>query len=259
MGAILIGSKAIDHLFPDELGRQPKDVDWIATTDRAADFTREGGDVFSHPSLDEWVGVGTRFATLDELYTLKVSHSYWELKNGSWDKHIHDLRFLKARGAQLLPELHATLYKVWTELHGPKRTNLSMDKGAFFQDAVKRIYDHDSIHESVAYGESAMYNQILREGSTVDVDPKKMWALSFDDLVLLFREEVYATALERILIPTDYRASPGAAYRWSLRRTITSLTKGKSARFIVENFEDFAIPDDYLSRHHDKRDRLIKL
>jgi hypothetical protein len=86
-----------------------------------------------------------------------------------------------------------------------------------------------------------------------------MWGLSHEDLVKLFREEVYATALERIVIPKDYRCSPGAAYRWALRRTITSLTKGKSAQFILENFEEFAIPDDYVSRHLANKSRLVRL
>jgi hypothetical protein len=224
------------------------------------------GDVFSHPLLDDWIGDGKRVATVDELYTLKVSHIYWELKNGSWDKHVFDMRYLKRHGASVIPDLHKTLYAVWTEIHGPKKSTLAMEKEDFFKDAVKRIYDHDSIHDSVAFGEAALYNKILKDGSTVDVDSGKMWSLSWEDLVRLFREEVYATALERILVPTNYRCSAGAAYRWSLRRTITSLTKGKSARFIVENFEEFANPyvvlgepDNYLERHLANRDRLVKL
>jgi len=258
VGSVIVGSLAIDHHFPGEL-RKPKDVDLFVSSDRRDCFSGREGDVFSHPSLDEWIGVRHRWATPDEIYTLKVSHSYWELKNGSWDKHIYDLRFLKRKGAHLDLLLHDQLYSLWKELHGPKRTNLSMEKGAFFKDAVTRIYDHDSIHESVAYGETAMYNLVLKEGSTVDIDSRKLWSLGFDNLVRLFREEVYATALERILIPRDYKASPGAAYRWALRRTITSLTKGRSARFIVDNFDQFALPDDYVARHLAKRDRLIKL
>jgi hypothetical protein len=258
MGSVVIGSRAMDRMFPGELGRKPKDTDFIVSFNEEV-LVPPGSDVFSHPSLDEWVGRRDRWSSIDELYTIKLSHSYWELKNGSWNKHIFDLRWLKRRGAKLLPSLHDTLYLVWEELHGAKRTNLSMDKDSFFKDAVVRIYDHDSIHDSVAYGTEALYNSILRDGSTVDVDPKKMWSLSHSDLVLLFREEICATALERILIPSGYKASPGYAYRWALRRTITSLTKGKSARFILENFVEFALPDNYLKRHLLKQNRLVRL
>jgi len=258
MGNVVIGSTAMYYHFHKEV-REPKDLDLIVSSSNRPDYIGMGMDIYSHPSLDTWVGEGHRVATIDELYTIKVSHSYWELKNGSWDKHISDLRFLKKKGAHLDLLLHNELYAVWSYLHGPKRTNLSMEKDDFFQDAVTRIYDHDSIHESVAYGEEALYNQVLRDGSTVDIDPQKMWGLGYDNLIRLFREEVYATALERVLIPRNYKASPGAAYRWSLRRTITSLTKGRSARFIVDNFDQFAQPEDYLSRHLKKKDRLIKL
>jgi hypothetical protein len=256
VASVIIGSTATKRHFPD-FPREPKDFDAVVPSFTAGAW--KGYDFFSHPTLDDWIGSGDRVATVDELYTLKVSHAYWELKNGSWEKHVFDMRYLRRHGAQLIPDLHAKFYRVWAETHGPKRTNLAMEKGEFFKDAVVRIYDHDSIHDSVAYGEVAMYNQILKEGSTVDVDSQKMWALCHQDLVRLFREEVCATALERIVIPRDYRCSPGSAYRWALRRTITSLTKGKSARFIAENFEEFAIPDDYVSRHLSKKDRLIKL
>lgn len=258
MSSVVVGSVAARHHF-SSFPRQSKDVDVFATTDHGLS-SGDGFDVFSHPWLDSWIEDRcSGYATVDELYTIKLSHSYWELKNGSWDKHIFDMRWLKRNGAQLIPELHDTLYKVWEEKHGKKKTTLQMEKDEFFTDAVKREFDHDSLHRTVAFNDEAMYERILRDGSTVDVDPKKLWDLSHEDLVLLFREEIAATALERIMIPTNYRYSPGAAYRWSLRRTLTSLTKGKSARFIAENFEDFAIPDDYMSRHYARKDRLIKL
>ena len=256
MAHVIIGSAAAQLRLPD-WPRHRQDLDIFVTTD---DHFHYSADIYRHPLLDRWIRDRSDvFATVDELYTIKLSHSYWELKNGSWDKHIFDMRWLKSRGANLLPTLHDTLYKVWEEKHGVKRTNLQMDKGSFFKDAVTRIYDHDSIHDSVAFGDRALYESILKDGSTVEVDNRKMWALPFDQLVLLFGEEVAATALERILIPTNYKYSPGAAYRWALRRTITSLTKGKSARFILENFESFAKPDDYLQRHLMKKDRLVKL
>lgn len=261
-GALIVGSTAIKHHFPD-FPREPKDLDALVSTGYSCDIS---GDLFSHELLDELIVPGTNVATVNFLYTLKVSHSYYELKNGSHDKHIFDMRWLKRRGAQLDLDLHQKLYKVWTEIHGKKKTTISMEKGEFFKDAVTRIYDHDSLHSSVAFHGEAMYERILKDGSTVDVDSAKMWALSHEDLVRLFREEVYATALERILVPTNYHASAGAAYRWSLRRTLTSLTTGRSARWIAENFEEFANPyvvlgepDDYLARHHKNKDRLIRL
>lgn len=250
---LIIGSTAIQH----HLGftRDPKDLDIFSPHEISH------AEVFWHPRLAEWIDPATdRFATLDELYTLKVSHAYWELRNGSWNKHMADVVTLKQAGAKLIPDVHDLLYSVWLETHGRKRVNLNMNAATFFADAVKRKYDHDSIHASVAYGDEPLYIRTLKDGETVAVDMAKVWAMSFEDQVKLFREEVYATALERLMIPNDYRYSPRKAYAWALRRTITSLTKGRSARFIVENFDTFRVPDiDYVARHRANSDRLIPL
>jgi len=83
--------------------------------------------------------------------------------------------------------------------------------------------------------------------------------LTFEEQVMLFREEICATALERWMIPTKYKYSPGLAYKRALVKTITSLTKGKSARFIVTNFEHFMKPHDYMSIHYSKQHKLLPL
>jgi hypothetical protein len=261
--ALIIGSTAMNHLFNNEV-REPKDYDYFAkpTQNVPAWITGQASDVFWH---DSWNGTrldlsGINMATLDELYTIKVSHAYWELNNGSWDKHMADILFLKNKGAKLDMDLHKLLYPVWVETHGAKKMNLAQAAGNFFADAVVRIYDHDSIHDSVAFGERPLYEAILKDGQSVDIDPDKLWVgMDFDTQVKLFREEIAATALERWMIPRNYRFSPGLAYKLALKKTITSLTKGKSARFIVTNFEHFMKPHDYMAIHRSKMDKLLPL
>jgi hypothetical protein len=256
---LVVGSTALKFWFPENC-REPKDLD-VFTDENSANF-QENAEIFWDDQLLEWFREDTyRHMTPDELYTLKVSHSFWELKNGSWDKHIADIIFLQNHGAKLIPELHSLLYRIWERKHGKKVMSLAQEEQEFFKDAVPRIYDHDSIHYSVAYSPGhPIYEEVLRDGATVDVDPKKMWGLAHDDLVMLFREEIYATALERLMIPKNYRFSRGRAYKWALRRTITSLTKGRSARFIVENIQEFINPDmDYVSHHLENKHYLILL
>ena len=266
----IIGSTALKHWFPE--AREPGDVDALRGEYDPYPITESisaGGqtymvlpnaDVYRHLSFAPYFDF-PHVATPDELYTIKVSHSFWELPNRSWSKHMADLLFLKRKGAKLIPDLYAALYKVWEEKHGRKKVNLQMEADDFFRDAVKRVYDHDSLHRSVAYTPGKpLYESILSEDRSVAMDMAKLKALPYDDQVRLFREEIYATALERKLVPTNYAISPGAAYIWALRRTITSLTKGWSALFIVENFDVFRRPDvDYLARHLANRDRLIRL
>jgi hypothetical protein len=257
MRHLIIGSKALFYYTPT---RTVKDWDWFGDQEYAIP---EGwkGDQFWHDSFDEWIPEGThRVATLDELYTIKMSHSHWDIPGGSWGKHIADILTMKAMGAKIDEGLYKLLYKVWEEKHGKKVMKLDQDKTEFFDDAVRRTYDHDSLHESVAFGDSPIYEEILRDGASVDIDPRKLWALPHHRIVQLFTEEICVTALERIVIPRNYRVSPGYAYQWALRRTVTSLTKGKSSRFILDHIEEFIKPDpDYVKRHKSKADRLVKL
>lgn len=261
MRSLIVGSHALKAL--GVCNREPKDIDWWCDGRVGEMTSAQGGiDHLWHESFAQFIPDtnSTQYATLDQMYTIKLSHSHWEIPNGSWHKHIYDMRALKGHGAKLDLGLYRILYKVWEEMYGKKVMNLDQDKSEFFDDAVRRTYDHDSLHASVAYGDHPIYEEILKDGATVDIDPVKMWALSHNQLVRLFREEIYVTALERLVIPRNYKTSAGAAYLWALRRTITSLTKGKSSRFILENFEDFAIPDpSYVQRHLDNSSKLVKL
>ena len=251
----LIGSTAIKYHFPD-FPREPQDVDYFSPKKLIGPDGGKKVETFWHEDLQgAFSGI---IADPDELYTIKVSHAFWELKNGTWSKHMMDVLFLQSKGAKLIPELYKILYKVWEDTHGKKKVNLEADPETFFNDKiVKRVYDHDSIHESVAYYDRPLFERILRDDSDVAVDKSKWDAMDHEDKLKMVREEIYATALERKLVPSDYTSSPGAAYNWTLRKTITSLTKGWFALFVVENFKDLTKADvDYVKRHKDNAHKL---
>ena len=262
--AMPVGSWPLNQIVGGGPIRSPKDFD-IWTNDPSFPDTYDGLRVekFWHDGLVEFFNnrpTDLVWPDLDELYTIKASHSGWALRNGSWDKHMSDLVILKQQGAKLQDDQFARLYKVWEDVHGKKVINLQQDKDEFFTDAVTRIYDHDSIHDSVAYDDEPMYVQTLKPGSTVDVDMRYIKNMPFNDKIKLFREEVYATALERYLIPADYQYSPRKAYHLALKKTITSLTKGWSSKFLIENYDIMRNPDvDYVATHKSKQHKLIRL
>lgn len=252
MSTLVIGSHAMWNLGVGN--RVPKDYDVFSDCPTSAE------DHFWHESFREWIGSGYRVATLNELYTIKISHAQWDLANNTWEKHVYDIVQLKRAGAVLDVELHKLLYKVWEQEHGVKVMDLDQDKRAFFDDAVRRTYDHDSLHDSVAYGEFPIYTEVLKDGAEVDIDMKKLKALPLKRFVALIKEEIFVTALERIVIPKDYDVSPGAAYWWAFRRTATSLTKGWTARTILDNAELFLTPgSDYIQHHKDKSHKLVEV
>ena len=256
---ILIGSEALRKYV--DIKREPKDIDFF-TDGNALPLVRDQYKIetFSHPELDRWFLGEERTATLDELYTIKVSHIFWELKNKSWEKHAHDIILMEKAGAVLDLGLYTVLYKIWEERHGKKQVNLNQTPEDFFNKRVSRIYDHDSIHDSVAYYSEPLFNRILRDGSAVAVDINKWNDLSLSDKIKTVREEVYATALERQVIPSGYTGSPRAAYHWALKKTLTSFSKGWFALFIATHLAELWNPEiDYVARHKENSHKLIKL
>lgn len=255
MTVTLIGSRAMAMHCPD--ARTPSG-DWDYHSDEPVRFRflGERWDVFVDPRLGAWSW--RAIATLDELYTLKISHSFWEI-NGSdnWNKHAADIIFLERKGASFLRPLYDILLPIWKERYKRNPTNLNQSAARFFDDAVNRKYDHDSVHESIAYGERPLFESILREGSDVAVDNEKFWAMDHATQIRLVREEIYATALERKLIPHVYKGSPRAAYHWALRRTATSLFKGEWALFLMLNLDELMKPDcNYMARHLESTQKL---
>jgi hypothetical protein len=252
---VLIGSRAMKYWFGESYNRIPHDIDYFST-DKV-----EGAETFWHPKLSEYKWQHDGIATPIELYTIKVSHAFWFHGDRKWWKHMYDVKFLQDKGyGYIVPELYDILYAIWEERHGKKKAFLNTTPEDFFNPSVHRIYDHDSIHASIAYYDRPLFEKILKDGADVMVDKGKFDALVYEDKLKLVREEVYATALERVLIPKNYVPSPRAAYNYAMRKTITSFSKGWFPLFIVLHWSELYKPDvDYLRIHLDNKDKLITL
>lgn len=261
----LVGSRAIQLHFP-EFRRGSPGSDWDFFTDcvvGSEPHVSDKVDIFEDVRLRKWPW--TEIATPDELYTIKLSHMFWEI-NGStenWNKHCYDAIFLQRQGCKFIPELYDLLFPIWKDLHGGRKAKLrGASKNGFFKDAVTRKYDHDSLHRSVALAADGvpMYEKILKPGSEVDCSWELFEALTHDEKLDLCREEIYVTALERILVPNDLRADARRAYHWSLRRVLTSLFTGKWALFVALNLDELFVPNvDYRALHQENAHKLILL
>lgn len=266
MKPILVGSRAMRHWFPNF--REPHDTDWLFH--KAMPQTDGRVETFWDQAIEdnyEWLADNCvahedyLIATDDFLYTLKVSHAFWTLKNGSWRKHMNDIRWLQMNtDVRFDHSIYEIFYPIWEKRYGKKRANLNVSAEDFFTKTVDRTYDHDSIHASVAYYHRPLFNEILRLGSDVAVSRDRFNALSMEKKLRLVREECYATALERQIIPSDYKYPPNRAYRWALMKTITSFSKGWFPLFIVLNYSKLTAPDvDYVKVHRDNAEKLVLL
>lgn len=248
----LIGSKAITAYFGDEF-RDTSFSDWDYQSDEgdyAVPPYLKDADVYVDSRLAQWKWGA--IATPDEMLTMKVSHGYWDV-HGTWYKHAKDIIFLKNHLADFIPELHDILKPIWAD-NQKKKNTLSLDKtkAEFFDDNVTRKYVHDSVHRSVAYNDRPWFEQLLKPGSEVLCDTQKFLSLPLPSRIEAIREEIYVLALERIVIPKDYKASPMYAYRWALKQVATNLFKGAWALEVLLNLDKLINPDvDFIARHRE--------
>jgi len=230
---ILIGSKAIKHWFPD-FPREPKDTDYAVL--EVPKWTPElAGRVeyLINPIIGGLRGV----ANPDVLYTLKMSHTVgWKLENGSWDKHVWDIQWLKNKGCTLNRPLFDKLYRYWETIHGPnKRSDLDMSAEDFFDNAVGFPIPHDDLHEMLIthpYFEGQKeptYKKILI--GEVDVSMEKFNNLNEKEKINVVIEEVMVMATERFK-DLDY---PFAHHRM-LKKFIREHAKMDEAIWILENW-----------------------
>lgn len=253
---MIFGSTAARFWFPDF--REPKDLDILSPLE-------------PNPTKEVqyyWYGASSQYI-LDNnkhpeyvdpefLYTLKAAHANF---NVFWEKTMGDIVFFQRKGLQIHDELYKLAAADFKALYG-KRHAEAMLKGktsiTFFQDAVPRKYIHDSIHEAVAYYDSPLYERILKGDGTVACSKEKFEALSFEDQLRLVKEEVFVTALERFLIPEEFRYSTQRAYWLSLKKLITTMSSGWFSRFIIGNYDALAVnKDNYVKTFNDNSHKLI--
>lgn len=182
------------------------------------------------------------YATPDALYTIKCSHFGWNIK---WDKTLQDILWFKHKGCKLIPELYYLLKDYWKQEHGNKEfLSLNKDSKEFFHDKVTYLFPHDDLHQYVA-NNNPVYKKCLKDGQDVLIDKNKFDNMSHEDKVKMFKEEIAVIAAERWLINPYWRGKVSwvRAWRYSLQKTITNLTKNWATDFIIFHLEDFIKPD----------------
>jgi len=247
---ILVGSLALSwwcrlHDIPFDRKYDP-DVDvWV---NKGEEYGLEGCDVSEIPKeimdmIPTHEGPFYHTATLDALYTIKLSHMGWDIQ---WDKHKSDVLFMRKIGAWLIPQLYDALVEYWKKEHGNKDyLSLYKSKEEFFNDHVEYVFDHDFLHDLVAHPYVPVYRLVLRDGHGVAIDQNKFEDLPYRLKLRMFREEISVIAAERWLINprTSGKIHWMKAYNMALKKTVTSLTKNWATDFILQNLEYFVVPE----------------
>jgi hypothetical protein len=206
------------------------------------------------------------------LALIKRSHLY---DPADWHKHVADYHVLRASiiAASIKPEHRAAgeqRLSEWRAQHPGDRGSNSMriPNADFFANtraALIRAYDHDDLHQATCYGERPLYQQLKDDPSLAYVFGRHFEALSHLERIRLVREETYAIALERVVIPSielDRPWDADRAFLHALRRICTNLTTGWFRDFAIENYPEICKYDtNFVGRFLDAlaRDEVRRL
>jgi hypothetical protein len=115
---------------------------------------------------------------------------------------------------------------------------LNVNKGDFFaNDGINYIYDHDSIHVSVANGKTPAYFSFLFDGEDIKCSKEKWDKLDEKIKLNAVIEESMVLALERHQIPNNFRPEPYKSYRIALQSICTYVTSGWFREYAWENYD----------------------
>lgn len=246
---MIIGSQALKYHFPD-FPREPKDIDIVAFDEfdkqdliRIHKGCSQKIEVLINSTLLNWFKIKGGVPSIchaDELYTLKISHSFWKLENGSWDKHIYDIQWLKEKGCKFIPELFYKLFNYWEEIHGKRKASkLDMSAEDFFNNAINCELDHDYIHSVLITHPyfkqtSPTYTKVLKDGCEVDVDEGKFNLLTEEEKFNLAFEEIAVMAFEPRFPKNMYWKRK---YKRMLDKFITSHCPIWEGIWIIQNYK----------------------
>lgn len=184
-------------------------------------------------------GIDVMFPGMDVLYAIKRSHAHcpqnW-VKTMLWleqtakrypiDTNILRSSFFKARKDEASSRKHTT---------GKVKLNVPNEK-FFMHSQHLRKYDHDSIHEAIAFYDRPLYERCKEDLSSAFVSEKLFRsALSRTQQYQMAQEEIMVIALERFIIPR-LTTFPLIAYRKAYEKLTTSMTDGWFNDFLIDNF-----------------------
>lgn len=252
MKPVLVGSRALAYWLPEFTPRENADWDFLmgdegSVNDLDLQFPRLEvhwfNELNNYDVVNEFRVKTPEFdynvMSLEGLALMKRSH-LWRAYN--FDKHItmyHKYLAPYARWddptwCKLLKER----IKLTKQAYPQRNPSLDQTNKDFFDDAVKKVFDHDWIHELVAY-----YDRPLFERLKYDDKFDKAWCekdlweqFTPEDKNRCVAEEAHVIACERFMIPNDWNFAPKRAYFMTVNKVCTTLTSGWFRDHAINNF-----------------------
>jgi hypothetical protein len=243
---VLIGSRALNFWFPKFQIKNETDWDIISSEPiigsehHPADFlnNQELANRFASDHVVRFNGYSVKVMNLDGLALIKRSHLWRTL---SFQKHITHYHkwlfpfFPKNQDDLVLYHERTNLTKKEFSRGSP---SLMKSKQKFFEDAITKIYDHDWLHELVAFKDTPLYLQMLKDPNLVWCEQEKWNQFTQEEKLKCVLEEVYVITLERFLLVPDNKVPQKLAFLKSLEKVCTTLCSGWFRDFALDFYPD---------------------
>ena len=170
----------------------------------------------------------------------------------------HDLR-AHVRDSDALPTERAAYERRAQEIAARAapvhRVSMRVPNETFFRGYSRdeiRLYNHDDLHRTTCYYDIPLYLKLKDEPELAYIPKCNFDRLGPEDQVRLVREECFAIALERVVIPAEalgVRYGAEDAYLYALHRICTDLATGWFRDFAIDRFpEAERIETDFVDR-----------
>ena len=254
---VLIGSRALVYWRKD-LVLKPN-TDWDVISDEAiAGIECHRPDFLNNRDMQKYAtGVMVAFKdhefqvmSLEGLAIIKRSHLWRNLSFGKHITHYHKYRLSK----HLVHNDHYNnrlklSYKTFPQGY-PK---LDQSVAEFFDDAVTKVYDHDYLHELLAYYDKPLYTKLQKDTSKAWCDKDLWYNLSHQDKLRCVAEETKVIAVERFLVSSNWTCNSKLAYMKSLEKVCTTLCSGWFRDFAIDNYPEVLAeynPEQFVKVRH---------
>lgn len=245
--AILIGSRALNYWYPAITLLPTTDWDIVSLSEVVGEGIEwHALDILNNKDLYKYVsssntieheGMILYILSLKGLSLVKRSHLHRDLK---FDRHIaHYWKYLEKESCNWEEsdlEFLSTRTTMTKKAYPQCQSNLTKEVGSFFNDAVKRKYNHDYLHSLFAYEEKPMYTKLQLNPKLAKCEEDLWNKLSYEQKVQCVAEETQVIATERFLVPKDWDYPAKAAYMKALQKVCTTLTSGWFRDFALDNY-----------------------
>lgn len=250
MKNLLIGSRALEHWSPDFKCKPNADWDIISLHEIKDDtkriehhaFNALGSSDLQRYASEHTIKIAGQVVHIVNpigLAIIKRSHLWRDL---SFQKHITHYHKHLAKYRAYFKEVDELILENRTKLtmaaYPQGHPSLKKSVKDFFDDYVEKKYNHDYLHELVAYHDKPLYTQLQRDSSSAWCD-KDLWdKLSTADKIKCVAEEAQVIAIERFLVPSNWNYAPRHAYLKALDKVCTTLCSGWFRDFAIDNYPE---------------------